>query len=367
MSSAPPIGPADPEPFQDRSLTCVKCGKAFVFTAGEQAFYAEKGFEGAPARCEDCRGIVQSQPPSGLVQDTVNTFKRVAAKMTSSSQPAEGRAVFDRFTERAKKVMTLARDEGRRLNHNYIGTEHLLLGLVAVEDGIGAKVLKSRGVELNKVRSGVEFIIGRGDKQVVGDVSLTPRTKKVIELAVDEARQLKHNYVGTEHLLLGLIREGEGIAIGVLESLGVNLGETRQQIVDMVTRAADAHQKRRSAGGTGLPGVSDVTGSKDSVITCRIPSGDLEAIDALIEAGIRTTRSDAASWLIHAGIQANLDLFDKVYSTVAEIKRLREQAQSAAQQLDSRARPAPPASEPPAADEPPSEDPAGPEEPEASS
>jgi len=129
---------------------------------------------------------------------------------------------FDKFTERARRVLTLAQEEAQRFNHNYIGTEHLLLGLVREGDGVAAKVLSNLGVELNKVRSAVEFIIGRGDRQSTGEIGLTPRAKKVIELAVDEARRLSHSYIGTEHLLLGLVREGEGIAAGVLESLGVN-------------------------------------------------------------------------------------------------------------------------------------------------
>ena len=125
---------------------------------------------------------------------------------------------FDKFTERARKVLSLAQEEAQRFNHNYIGTEHLLLGLVREGDGVAAKVLNNLGVELNKVRSAVEFIIGRGDRVVLGEIGLTPRAKKVIELAVDEARRLDHHYIGTEHLLLGLVREGEGIAAGVLES-----------------------------------------------------------------------------------------------------------------------------------------------------
>ncbi len=124
---------------------------------------------------------------------------------------------FDKFTERARKVLSLAQEEAQRFNHNYIGTEHLLLGLVREGDGVAAKVLNNLGVELNKVRSAVEFIIGRGDRMVLGEIGLTPRAKKVIELAVDEARRLGHHYIGTEHLLLGLVREGEGIAAGVLE------------------------------------------------------------------------------------------------------------------------------------------------------
>ncbi len=129
-------------------------------------------------------------------------------------------AQFDKFTERARKVLQLAQEEAQRFNHNYIGTEHLLLGLVREGDGVAARVLSNMGVQLPKVRSAVEFIIGRGESAVIGEIGLTPRAKKVIELAVDEARRLNHHYIGTEHLLLGLVREGEGIAAGVLESSG---------------------------------------------------------------------------------------------------------------------------------------------------
>ena len=156
---------------------------------------------------------------------------------------------FDKFTERAKKVLVLAQEEAQRFNHNYIGTEHLLLGLVREGEGIAAKVLSNLGVELQKVRSAVEFIIGRGDRMVIGDISLTPRAKKVIELAVEEARRLNHNYIGTEHLLLGLVREGEGIAAGVLESLGVNLEKVRTQVIQVVsqsTTTAPAEGKQQS-------------------------------------------------------------------------------------------------------------------------
>ena len=145
---------------------------------------------------------------------------------------------FDKFTERARKVLSLAQEEAQRFNHNYIGTEHLLLGLIGEGEGVAAKVLSNLGVELNKVRSAVEFIIGRGDRIVLGEIGLTPRAKKVIELAVDEARRLNQHYVGTEHLLLGLVREGEGIAAGVLESLGVNLEKVRTQTIKVLTQAS---------------------------------------------------------------------------------------------------------------------------------
>ena len=138
---------------------------------------------------------------------------------------------FEKFTERARKVLTLSQEEAQRFNHNYIGTEHILLGLVREGEGVAAKVLASLGVDLEKVRSAVEYIIGRGEKATSGEIGLTPRAKRVIELAVDEARRLNHNYIGTEHLLLGLLREGEGMAAGVLESLGVSLEKVRAETV----------------------------------------------------------------------------------------------------------------------------------------
>src|SRR5579872_2640091 len=141
---------------------------------------------------------------------------------------------FDRFTERARKVLTLAQEEAQRFQHNYIGTEHLLLGLVREGDGVAAKVLANLGVKLEEVRTTIEFIIGRGDHIVLGEIGLTPRAKKVIELAVDEARRLNHHYIGTEHLLLGLVREGEGIAAGALESLGVKLEDVRKETLKVL-------------------------------------------------------------------------------------------------------------------------------------
>jgi ATP-dependent Clp protease ATP-binding subunit ClpC len=141
---------------------------------------------------------------------------------------------FDKFTERARKVLHLAQEEAQRLHHNYLGTEHLLLGLVREGEGVAGKVLISLGVDLEKVRKAVEDIIGRGDRIVLGEIGLTPRAKKVIELAFDEARLLDHHYIGTEHLLLGLIREGEGIGARVLESFGLSLQEVRAKTIQVL-------------------------------------------------------------------------------------------------------------------------------------
>ena len=138
--------------------------------------------------------------------------------------------LFDKYTDGAKRVLMLAQEEARRLKHNYIGTEHLLLGLVREGEGIAAETLFDRSVDLTKVRKAVEFTIGRGERIAAGNINLTPRAKKVIELAAEAARRLDHNYIGTEHLLLGLLREGEGIGAAVLESLGVDLAELRSAL-----------------------------------------------------------------------------------------------------------------------------------------
>jgi ATP-dependent Clp protease ATP-binding subunit ClpC len=147
---------------------------------------------------------------------------------------------FEKFSERARAVLTLAQEEAQRLHHNYIGTEHLLLGLIREGEGEAAQALTSLGFELDKVRSAVEAIIGRGDRLVMGEIGLTPRLKKVIELAVDEARQLNHDHIGTEHLLLGLIREGKGIAAGILTQGGVSLDRVRTQVLDTLRRPPDS-------------------------------------------------------------------------------------------------------------------------------
>ena len=146
---------------------------------------------------------------------------------------------FDRFNDRAKRVLALAQDEAIRFNHNYIGAEHLLLGLVREGEGVAARVLDSLGVELSKVRAAVEFTIGRGDATTSpSEITLTPRVKKIIELAIDEARKLGHSHVGTEHLLLGIVREGESVASGVLQSLGVKLETVRHQVIAALGREA---------------------------------------------------------------------------------------------------------------------------------
>ena len=142
---------------------------------------------------------------------------------------------FDKFTERARRVLALAQEEALRFRHNYIGTEHMLLGLIREGDGVAAKALSNMGVQLGQARFEVEYMIGRGEHVVTGEIGLTPRAKKIIEFAVDEARRLGHHYIGTEHLLLGMIREGEGIAASVLERLGVSLDRARAEVARILS------------------------------------------------------------------------------------------------------------------------------------
>ncbi|MGB5593221.1 MAG: ATP-dependent Clp protease ATP-binding subunit [Crocosphaera sp.] len=156
--------------------------------------------------------------------------------------------MFERFTEKAIKVIMLAQEEARRLGHNFVGTEQILLGLIGEGTGVAAKVLKSMGVNLKDARIEVEKIIGRGSGFVAVEIPFTPRAKRVLELSLEEARQLGHNYIGTEHLLLGLIREGEGVAARVLENLGVDLSKVRTQVIRQLGETAEV------AAGGGTPG-----------------------------------------------------------------------------------------------------------------
>ena len=160
---------------------------------------------------------------------------------------------LDRFTKRARRVLTLAQEEALRLNHNYIGTEHLLLGLVREENGVAVKVLRELGVEPGQVIRAVERTVGRGERPPFGKPTLAPRTKRVIELAVDEARLMGHHYIGTEHLLLGLVREGEGIAVNVLRGLGINLDRVRTQTArNILQTQAQSKDKQKKESKTPL-------------------------------------------------------------------------------------------------------------------
>ncbi|MEV0217653.1 Clp protease N-terminal domain-containing protein, partial [Micromonospora sp. NPDC050695] len=158
--------------------------------------------------------------------------------------------MFERFTDRARRVVVLAQEEARMLNHNYIGTEHILLGLIHEGEGVAAKALESLGISLEGVRQQVEEIIGQGQQAPSGHIPFTPRAKKVLELSLREALQLGHNYIGTEHILLGLIREGEGVAAQVLVKLGADLNRVRQQVIQLLS----GYQGKEPAAAGAAPG-----------------------------------------------------------------------------------------------------------------
>lgn len=156
--------------------------------------------------------------------------------------------MFERFTDRARRVVVLAQEEARMLNHNYIGTEHILLGLIHEGEGVAAKALESMSMSLETVRDQVTDIIGKGQSAPAGHIPFTPRAKKVLELSLREALQLGHNYIGTEHILLGLLREGEGVAAQVLQKLGADLNRVRQQVIQLLSGYSSEGGQKASAG-----------------------------------------------------------------------------------------------------------------------
>ncbi|NOX63532.1 MAG: ATP-dependent Clp protease ATP-binding subunit [Chloroflexi bacterium] len=180
---------------------------------------------------------------------------------------------FDRFTKKARRVLQLAQEEAQRLNHNYIGTEHLLLGLVREEHGVASKVLLELGVDPAQVIRAVERTVGRGERPPFGKPTLAPRTKRVIELAVDEARLMGHHYIGTEHLLLGLVREGEGIAVNVLRGLGVSLDRVRTQTARSILQA-----QREPAGGKRRESNTPLVDQLGMDLTARAAEGKLDPV-----------------------------------------------------------------------------------------
>src|SRR5665648_782159 len=187
--------------------------------------------------------------------------------------------MFERFTEKARRVVVLAQEEARKLNQNYIGTEHLLLGLIREEDGIAAKALESLSISLEDVHLQVEELIGRGTYVPTGHIPFTPRAKKVLELSLREALQLGHNYIGTEHILLGLIREGEGVAAQVLGKLGADLNGVRQQVIQLLSGyAGKEHQGAGVGPAEGTPAGSLVLDQFGRNLTEAAREGKLDPV-----------------------------------------------------------------------------------------
>lgn len=242
-----------------------------------------------------------------------------------------------------EEALAQAAVEARGLGHNFIGTEHLLLGLLGDPQSQGTHILGTYGIEAAKVRAALIHIIGRHDPLGDEAIGLTPRTKATMALANSEAIGLHRPQITPEILLIGILREGEGIAAGIIKTLGADLNMVRAQLyltgeglaAGLRAIASPDLEKARAqvmlaAGGPGRP--AEGAAPKPNVITCRIGDIDQDALDALVEAGVRTSRSEAASWAIHAGLEANKSLLEKVYSTVAEIRRLRAVAQALAQE-----------------------------------
>src|SRR2546425_2633267 len=203
-------------------LTAYRIGSEYRFTPSDLEDYLQR------QRVSTSTGE-ESGTPENIPLEWVR--KALQGKHTTPLDLVK-RDRFDKFSEQARRVLHLSQEEARRFQHNYVGTEHLLLALIREDGGVAAQALRNMGIELKQVREAVESIVGRGGRVVPGgEVGLTPRAKKVIELAVDEARRLDLHYIGTEHILLGLIREGEGIAAGVLESQGVKLDQARTEVI----------------------------------------------------------------------------------------------------------------------------------------
>ena len=186
--------------------------------------------------------------------------------------------MFERFTDRARRVVVLAQEEARMLNHNYIGTEHILLGLIHEGEGVAAKALEALGISLEAVRSQVEEIIGQGQQAPSGHIPFTPRAKKVLELSLREALQLGHNYIGTEHILLGLIREGEGVAAQVLVKLGADLNRVRQQVIQLLSGYQGKEAATSGAPAEGTPSTSLVLDQFGRNLTQAAREGKLDPV-----------------------------------------------------------------------------------------
>jgi len=215
--------------------------------------------------------------------------------------------MFERFTDRARRVVVLAQEEARLLGHNYIGTEHILLGLIHEHDGVAAKVLERLGISLEAVRERVEAIIGVGGDDVpTGHIPFTPRAKKVLELSLREALQLSHNYIGTEHILLGLIREGEGVGAQVLVNLGAELSAVRQEVIQQLQGFRGGRAGRRSAPAFGGPPPLTPAVMKASVEARRLAGSAAVGSQHYLLGLLREENSVAAKALAELGITKDI-------------------------------------------------------------
>jgi hypothetical protein len=243
--------------------------------------------------------------------------------------------MFERFTDRSRRVVVLAQEEARRLDHNYIGTEHILLGLIRESDGVAAKALESLGISLDAVRQQVEEIIGRGQQTPSGHIPFTPRAKKVLELSLRESQQLGQGYIGTEHVLLGLIREGDGVAAQVLVRLGADRTRVRQQVIQLLAGGAAGEPGPRAEARPEMAGQRAGIGPDTSDLDEQIQAARAEK-EAAIEAQDferAAANRDQEKLLLAAkaarqeqqaaGRPAQPDLAEQSRQLAAEVERLR--------------------------------------------
>ena len=222
---------------------------------------------------------------------------------------------FGALSLRAQKALGLAREEAQRFSHPYVGNEHLLIGLARESEGVAAKALAHVGIDAPRLREALMFHATPGDQPVEGELPFTPRLERVLALAGEEASARKSSLVGTEHLLLALLhpddhRQAGWIALLMLETAGAQPEQVRLAVL------------------AGLVSAVNPSRTRDSVVTCRVDQRTLETLDALVEAGVYTTRSEAAARLMQAGIKVNHALLERVFAAVAEIRRLREQTKT---------------------------------------
>src|ERR1700761_3723548 len=237
-------------------------------------------FSEGEAPAESLRGDRVTARVSPMPVRWPRQLLRQAQHWRTAREEHEG--MFERFTDRARRVVVLAQEEARMLNHNYIGTEHILLGLIHEGEGVAAKALESLGISLEGVRQQVEEIIGQGQQAPSGHIPFTPRAKKVLELSLREALQLGHNYIGTEHILLGLIREGEGVAAQVLVKLGADLNRVRQQVIQLLSGYQGKETAEAGTGGrggeSGSPSTSLVLDQFGRNLTAAAMEGKLDPV-----------------------------------------------------------------------------------------
>jgi len=251
--------------------------------------------------------------------------------------------MFERFTKGARDAIAESREEARRLGSSSVRPEHIFAGLASQPERVAGWVLSQLGLTYDAVREQVASLPPREDRPVRGEIGFSPESKTVLKLALTEARRLGHNYIGTEHLLLALFQTGDPPIPELLQRLGLKMDAVHELIVREL--AAPGRSMRRRAGPSLPTLLAGLEGdARSNVVMCRIADPDLGAIDMLVEAGVRSTRSEAAAWLIHAGIEGNTALLERLQTTVSEIRRLREQAQTISREVASGESPPPPSS-----------------------